>query len=85
MAIANAGTADAGGFVTGLYVDGVLKQSWTTATLARGTQRLILDFSLGKLSAGSHTLKITADSGGLISELNELNNNRTRVINVLAR
>lgn len=85
LAIGNIGSADAGGFITSLYVDGVLKQSWTTVSLAAGTQRLITDFNLGKLSAGSHTLKLTADSTGLISELNELNNNRTRLINVLAR
>lgn len=45
-----------------------------------------MDQNIGKLSAGSHVLSLRIDQpANSILECNELNNNRARTLNVLAK
>ncbi len=82
-AVTNSGAAAASStFYTYLYVDGTLKQSWSTASLAAGSPVTVLDYSLGTLSAGTHTLQITTDATGVITESNESDNSYTKTITV---
>ena len=73
------------GFSVALYVDGVLKKTWSLkACLQSNGYWLIKDYSIGKLSEGNHTLKIVADSTGAISEIDEEDNEYTKTITVQA-
>jgi hypothetical protein len=83
-AVINSGNSTANNFSTSLYVDGVLKTSWATASLGAGIYTSNQDYSIGALSAGSHTIKITADSGGAIAETSEADNSYSKVITVAA-
>ena len=67
-----------------LYVDGVQRQLFVTnPPLNANTFTFFQDFSLGSLSAGTHTIKIVADSGGVITETNEGDNEYTKTITVV--
>jgi hypothetical protein len=66
-------------------VDGALKNSWfSDPPLNSGFFAFAEDYALGTLPAGTHTLRIKADSGNAISESNELDNEYTKTINVSA-
>ena len=69
-------------FYTYLYVDGVKKYSWKSEGLSSGYYSSDTGHSLGKLSAGSHTIKLVTDATGVVSESNESNNTITRTITV---
>jgi len=47
------------------------------------TYATFLDYNLGSLSAGTHTLKIKTDSSGVIAESNETDNEFTKTVTVL--
>ena len=81
-AVINNGNAAAGAFYTSLYVDGVFKSSWYTASLSSTYYASISDYNIGSLSAGTHTLTITADSGFSVVEGNESDNSYTKTIAV---
>ena len=83
-AMANLGNAaTAATFYTYLYVDGVLKRTGTRTTpLAANTYASFTDYSIGSLSAGTHTIKFVADPTGTIAESNESDNAYTRTITV---
>jgi M6 family metalloprotease-like protein len=85
-AVINNGTgATAASFYTKLYVDGVEKQSWyTSPPMEVNYYAFVTDYSIGTLSAGTHTIKIVADSTGVISESNESDNEYTKTITVTA-
>ena len=85
-AMANLGkTATAATFYTYLYVDGVLKRTGTRTTpLAANTYASFTDYSIGSLSAGTHTIKFVADPTGTIAESNESDNAYTRTITVVS-
>lgn len=68
-----------------LFVDGVQKQSWTSASLQANYAAQVKDFLIGKLGVGTHTVKIVTDSGGVILESNESDNDYTKTVSVLAR
>ena len=72
-AVLNNGSAAAGSlFYTELYLDGVLKQTWSTPAPLNATYYAnVFDYNLGSLSAGTHTLRIRTDSTGVIAESNE--------------
>ncbi|MBM3236247.1 hypothetical protein FJZ31_08110 [Candidatus Poribacteria bacterium] len=60
-AVANLGNADiTTGFYYYLYVDGGYVQAWYSDSLRAGSgyYASIEDYSIGKLSAGTHTIKI---------------------------
>ena len=76
-------------FNTDLYVDGVLDHSWytdppmdPTPAMGPATWQNVVDYSIGSLSAGSHTIKIVTDSDSTIDESNESDNQYTKVINI---
>ena len=80
--INNGTTAAASTFYTYLYVDGVYKTYWTTASLAAGSYTYANNTSIGSLSAGTHTITITTDATGAITESNESDNSYTKTITV---
>ena len=71
-------------FYTELYLDNVLVYTWYTdpsvdpGYLAKG-----LDFQLGLLSAGTHTVKIKTDTTGSVAESDETDNEYTQTLTVL--
>ncbi|MDB6124717.1 MAG: hypothetical protein JWQ71_3710 [Pedosphaera sp.] len=81
-AVINSGNVAAGASTTSLYVDNVLKNSWPSPSLAVSSYDSFQDYSIGSLPAGSHTIKITADSGAAVAESNEADNTYTRTISV---
>ena len=85
-AVINNGSAATGArFYAALYLDGTLKTSWyTDPPLNVNAYAYVLDYSLGTLAAGSHTLRIVADSTGTISESNESDNEYTKTFSVTA-
>ena len=81
-AVINNGNAAAGAFYTSLYVDGVFKNSWYTASLASTFYTYVNDYNIGSLSAGTHTITVTTDSGLSVAESNESDNSYTKTITV---
>ncbi|MGA2177903.1 MAG: Calx-beta domain-containing protein, partial [Verrucomicrobiota bacterium] len=76
--------ATAARFYTALYVDGVLNNSWyTDPPLNANYYTTVTGYSVGSLSAGTHTLEIITDSTGAISESNESDNTYTKTITVV--
>ena len=82
-AIINNGNGVASNFTNSLYVDGTLKNSWSDASLGTNFYTYVNDYSIGSLSAGPHTITITADSGSNVSESNEADNSYTKNITIL--
>ncbi|MGH9364613.1 MAG: CARDB domain-containing protein [Thermoanaerobaculia bacterium] len=85
-ALINNGSAATGArFYAELYVDGALRASWfTDPPLNPNFYAYVEDYSIGPLSVGTHTLRIKADSTGVIAESNETDNEFTRTITVAA-
>ena len=86
-AVLNDGSIDIQGSIGiyDIYVDNVLKASLSTSSdLPAGYYTYYLDWNLGSLAAGSHTIKIVADPDGEVDETNETNNEYSRTITVLA-
>ena len=83
-AVANKGTAATSSrYYSQLYVDGVAVKSWyydppLNANYWSGN----LNYPIGSLSAGTHTIKIVADSTDTINESNEGDNEYTKTITV---
>jgi subtilase family serine protease len=72
--VRNQGSGDVNSrFYTTLYVDGTQKQSWYTDEL-KANYYVYAAKNIGKLSTGSHTLMVVADSTGTIPESDENNN-----------
>ena len=84
-AVANFGTGAAGSFYTNLYVDGVQKGRWSTGSLSANFYTYVADKNIGRLSAGSHTIRIVTDVDGIVGESNEGDNAFTKTITVLTR
>ena len=83
-AVLNGSTADINmGFSVALYVDGTLKGTFSTGYVKAGNYLQWKDYLIGSLSAGIHTIRIVADSGGVIDESNEEDNEYTKNITVL--
>ena len=70
----NSSTAISTTFYTALYIDGTLKQTWSTPSLLANYFAYVTDYSIGTLSAGSHTIEIRTDTTSAIAESNESNN-----------
>lgn len=82
-AVINNGNADATVSSTSeLYIDGVLKASWTTSPITAGNFVTVQDYNLGSLPAGSHTIQIKLDTTNVIAESNENDNSYTKTIAV---
>jgi hypothetical protein len=83
-AVINNGTAaTASTFYTALYVDGVYQTNWSTPPpLAAGFYTFITNYSVGSLSAGTHSIEIVTDVTGVITESNETDNSYTKTITI---
>jgi hypothetical protein len=84
-AVINDGTGAASGvFYTDLYLDGTKITTWSSnPPLNPGYYLYVTDYSLGSLTAGTHTLRIVADSTYAVNESNENDNEYTKTINVI--
>ena len=69
-------------FYTKLYIDGIEKESWYSNSLLANYYISIEDYSIGKLSAGTHIVMATTDTTDAISESNEYDNKYTRTITI---
>ena len=69
-----------------LYVGGVATFNWVTIAPLNVNYYTYLTtgYSIGQLSAGPHTIKVTADYGGAITESSESDNSYTKTITVSA-
>ena len=65
------------------YVDDTLEDITSVTDLGANEYYYVRYHSIGKLSAGTHTLKIVVDANGVIDESNEGDNEYTRTIAVL--
>jgi hypothetical protein len=83
-AVINNGTAPTGAtFFTKLYVDGIERNTWfTDPPLNINFNAFVQDYSIGSLGAGTHTIKISADTTGAIAESDESDNEYTKSITV---
>ena len=79
-AVINNGTAEAGTFTVQLFVDDVLRNTWSGGPLAPNFFTVVSDYALSPLSAGTHTLKIVADTGNAVTESSETDNEYTKTI-----
>ncbi|MBF0224138.1 MAG: hypothetical protein HQK76_01670 [Desulfobacterales bacterium] len=83
----NKGTGTTSGtFYVDVYIDGVQNPTAsgkrTTPLGPYPTYIALTDISLGKLSAGSHTIKIIIDPTGAIAETNESDNEYSKTITI---
>lgn len=70
-------------FYTELYVDGLLKNLWLVDPLLNaGNSVSVLDYSIGSLAIGTHTIKIKTDATGTVLESNGSDNEYTKTITV---
>jgi len=79
----NGNAATSARFTSGLYVDGKLRQSWSTdPPLNSGDYAYVTDYALGQLGAGQHTIQIRVDTGKTVAETDENDNAYTKTITV---
>ena len=79
----NGSVGTGGGFSVALYVDGVLKNTFSrTTSLDVNYYWYWSDYLIGSLTTGTHTIRIVADSSGVIDESNEGDNEYTKTITV---
>jgi len=83
-AVINEGTVSTSArFYAKLYVDGTEIQSWyADPPLDPNRYTYMAGYSIGSLAAGSHTVRIVADSTGAIAESAEYDNEYTKYITV---
>jgi subtilase family serine protease len=67
-----------------VYVDNVVKSTFTAASLGAGTSTSNTDIAIGKLSAGEHTIKVVADADAELTETNESDNEYSLQVTILA-
>src|SRR5262249_42521812 len=67
-------------FYSELFLDGVRSGSWYTPGLSPGFYTFVSGFDIGKLSVGSHTLRIDTDITQVVPESNENDNSYTKTI-----
>ena len=71
-------------FSISLYVDDAPEGTWTVNGLDPHSYAFVTDYPVGALSPGTHTLRIVADSTGVVSESDEGDNVYTKTIVVSA-
>ncbi len=69
-------------FSIDLYVDGVWENSWSMSSLNTHYYGYVTDYSIGSLSAGTHTIKVVADPTNAVAETNEGDNVYIKTITV---
>lgn len=84
-AINNGGAPTPGTFDTKLYVDGVERNTRVTSvSINPGGSFGVQDLTIGSLSAGQHTVRVVLDSGGVITESDETDNEYSKTITVVS-
>lgn len=83
-AVTNRGAPVTNRFFAQLYVDGALRQSWGIDSLGAGAVQAYTNFSIGKLSAGSHVLRLEIDAAAAVAESDETDNSYTKEVIVAA-
>jgi hypothetical protein len=81
QSVAN-GAAISSRFYTQLYLDGVLKNTWFSDGLNPGGSSSVTGYALGKLTAGTHTVRIDTDTTSVVPESEETDNSYTRTFTV---
>ena len=82
-AVANVGSASTGvGFTNQLFLDGALIRTGTAQPVDVSFFTFASDVVIGPLTAGTHTLRIKADSGNAVAETDETDNEYTRTFTV---
>jgi subtilase family serine protease len=85
-ALDNNGTCDISEtFYTKIYVDDALKGNYNIDGIPINYYSFIIDLNIGKLAAGSHTVKMVIDADAQVAETNESENEYTRTLNVEER
>jgi hypothetical protein len=81
-AVVNNGTLATGvTFNTQLYIDNVLKITWSSAPPININYYVAVhDYNIGVLPTGTHTIKIVTDSSGVVAETNEADNTYIKTI-----
>ncbi|MBI3879675.1 MAG: DVUA0089 family protein, partial [Verrucomicrobia bacterium] len=84
-AVINGGNAPVtNGFYTVLYVDGVSNHSWfANPPLNVNFYVSVQDYSIGSLSAGTHTIQIVTDATGTVGETDGTDNGYTKTITIV--
>jgi hypothetical protein len=70
-------------FYTQLYVDGLLSQTWPVASLPAGQNSIVKNYLLGKLPAGTHTLRLETDATGVVLETDRSDNSYSKSVVVV--
>ena len=78
--INNGSEATVDPFVSTLYVDGTLRNTWTANPPVNpdGSWQEAIDYNIGALSAGQHTIRLVVDSDDDVTEGNETDNEYIR-------
>jgi subtilase family serine protease len=63
-------------------VDGVLKREGHPENVEPNATRSVKDFNIGKLSRGTHTIRLVVDADDDVLESNEGDNEYTKTITV---
>lgn len=81
--INNGAAAVTNAFYTALYIDGVYQTEWLISPpFGVNSYVTVSNYSIGSLTAGTHTIEIYADSTGVVAESNESDNTYTKTITV---
>ncbi len=85
ISLINNGTTSTGVASTAdIYLDGTVIGHSNTPILTAGQSSAVTDFSLGTLAPGTHTLRVVLDSGGVIAEVSETDNDFSKTFRVNA-
>jgi hypothetical protein len=80
--VKNRGTANVSTrFYTKLYVDGAVNHTWYTDAL-QVNYYVSASKNIGTLTSGQHTLKISTDTTGAVSESSETNNDYSKAVTI---
>ena len=82
FAITNSGLSQTGKFYVSLYVDEQLKETFTVSSMDYGDIAAIQNYSIGRLSAGTHVISAVIDSHDMVAESYETNNVYTKTIEI---
>ena len=77
----NGGAKTPGKVTVSVYVDGVKKKSWPKSSMAKSSKWVTKNYSIGKLGAGEHEVKLMVDAEG-VTPVNEGDQEVVKKINV---
>ena len=77
----NGGAKTPGKVTVSVYVDGVKKKSWQKSSMAKSSKWVTKNYSIGKLGAGEHEVKLVVDAES-VTPVNEGDHEVVKKINV---